>query len=287
MSRPMFGLNVSGSAAPGADPVSDARTAERLGFDFVSISDHPGSPHPCFETWTLLTWIAASTSRITVMPRVLGVPFRAPALVAKSAESLSRLAAGRLVLGLGAGYDDQEFARLGLPVRTTGQKISGLDDAVQIIRGMWQHSDFTYTGSIYHTGGADLEPKPARRIPIWLGTFGPRALKITGRLADGWIPSRGYVPDDQLPVMRQAVLDAAERHGRDPSHITCALNVTVHIVDRPRGLPDPFTGPPARIAEELLHYVELGFRAFNFAISGQHSKEQIERLAADVLAVIT
>jgi len=102
-----FGLNISTSAAPGADPVTDARVAEALGFDFVSASDHPSGRHPTFETWTMLTWICAATDRIAVASRVFSLPFRSPALVAKMAESLDRLSGGRLILGLGAGAADR------------------------------------------------------------------------------------------------------------------------------------------------------------------------------------
>src|SRR5439155_27087875 len=76
----LFGLNVSTSAAPGADPVAAARAAEALGFDFVSASDHPAGTQPPYETWTMLAWIAAGTSTIRVATRVLGVPFRSPAM---------------------------------------------------------------------------------------------------------------------------------------------------------------------------------------------------------------
>src|SRR5437763_16721987 len=129
MSGLVFGLNVSTSAAPGADPVADARRAEQLGFDFVSASDHPFAGHPTFEAWTMLTWIAASTSRIGVATRVLGVPFRRPAMVAKMAETLDRLSGGRLILGLGAGGSDAELAPIGVPVPSPSEKIAAMAEA--------------------------------------------------------------------------------------------------------------------------------------------------------------
>jgi alkanesulfonate monooxygenase SsuD/methylene tetrahydromethanopterin reductase-like flavin-dependent oxidoreductase (luciferase family) len=279
----LIGVNVSTSAAPGADPVADARTAETLGFDFVSSADHPGSAGPSYENWTLLAWIAAATSRVSVMPRVLGVPFRAPALVAKAAESLDRLFGGRLLLGLGAGGDDSEFQALGLPVRTPGEKVRGLEEAVQIIRGLWSEPSLTYQGAIYRTEAARLEPKPAHRIPIWLGTFGQRALEVTGRVADGWIPSRGYVPDEALAVMRARVQAAAERAGRDPASITYALNTRVTIGGRDS---DQFIGSANKIIESVRSYAALGFTAFNFIPAGPDPAAQIEKLAADVLPAL-
>jgi alkanesulfonate monooxygenase SsuD/methylene tetrahydromethanopterin reductase-like flavin-dependent oxidoreductase (luciferase family) len=294
MSHLLFGLGVSTAAGPGDDPAGQARAAERLGFDFVSASDHPGSDYPVFENWTMLTWIAAATSRITVMPRVLGVPLRLPALLAKSAESLSRLSDGRLILGLGAGYDDHELASLGVAESTPGDKLRGLRDAVTIAGGLWrQPGGFSHDGPVYSTRDAHLEPKPAWPIPIWLGTFGPRALELTGQVADGWIPSRGYVPDDQIPVMRQRVLDAAQRAGRDPAQITCALNLSVRLAGTDHRDADQFEGTPARIADGLRHYIGLGFTAFSFSLHPAHPAHpgepagQVERLAHEVLAVIT
>src|SRR5436309_622100 len=111
----IFGLGVPTSAGPGADPVGLAQEAERLGYDFVSAADHPCGRDPSYETATMLTWIAARTSRIKIASRVLGVPFRRPAMVAKLAASLDLLSGGRFVLGLGAGYSDEEIAAVGSP----------------------------------------------------------------------------------------------------------------------------------------------------------------------------
>ena len=188
MSGLLLGLNIPTSAAPGADPVALARQAEALGFDFVSASDHLHGGQPTHETWTMLAWIAAATTRIRVATRVLAVPYRHPPVLAKMAETFDRLSGGRLILGLGGGASNQEFHAFGLGARSPRDKIDGLEEAIQVIRGVWAQPRFSFDGRLYHTDGADVEPKPERHIPIWLGTFGPRALALTGRLADGWIP---------------------------------------------------------------------------------------------------
>jgi alkanesulfonate monooxygenase SsuD/methylene tetrahydromethanopterin reductase-like flavin-dependent oxidoreductase (luciferase family) len=282
----LFGVNVATSAAPGADPVAAALAAERLGFDFVSASDHPAGSPPTYELWTMLAWIAASTSRITVASRVLAVPLRPPAMVAKMAESLDRLSGGRLILGLGGGHADAEFRAFGLPVPTPRQKIDGLDEAIQVIRGLWAEPSFSYAGRIYHTQAADLEPKPARRIPIWLGTFGDRALAVTGRLADGWIPSLGFAPRDRLAAMRERVLTAAGQAGRQPEDITCALNVTVRIDQSAQAQPDVVTGSAEQVADELAGFLALGFTAFNLMPAGPDPDEQLHRLATEVIPAV-
>lgn len=278
----LFGLDVTTSAEPGADPVAAARRAEELGFDFVSANDHPEGTRPSFELWTMLTWIAARTTRVKIATRVLGVPYRAPAVVAKMAESLDRLSGGRLILGLGGGASDDEFRAFGLSVPSPRDKVEGLEDAVRVLRGLWSESSFTYDGRVFHTDAATIEPKPARDIPIWLGTFGPRALAVTGRVADGWIPSLELAPPEQAVRMRDAIFAAARAAGRDPESITCAYNLEVRVGETdPR--PHVVSGSDAQVAERLSSLAALGFSAFNFQPVGPAPQEQAERLARGVL----
>jgi alkanesulfonate monooxygenase SsuD/methylene tetrahydromethanopterin reductase-like flavin-dependent oxidoreductase (luciferase family) len=139
----LFGLNVSTEARAGTDPAAAASKAEELGFDFVSASDHLHGGRPTYEPWTMLSWIAAATSRIRVATRVLAVPYRPPAVLAKMAETLDRLSGGRLILGLGGGAVDQEFRAFGLGVRSPRDKVDGLAEAIRILRGVWSQPRFT------------------------------------------------------------------------------------------------------------------------------------------------
>jgi alkanesulfonate monooxygenase SsuD/methylene tetrahydromethanopterin reductase-like flavin-dependent oxidoreductase (luciferase family) len=261
----IFGLDVSTSSQ--GDPVAAALTAERLGFDFVSASDHPVGGHPTYETVTMLTWIAARTSRIAVATRVLGAPFRRPAMVAKTAESLDRLSGGRLILGLGGGHSDDELVALGGTPRTPRQKVDGLADAVRVIRGAW-------------AGEPELTPRPERPIPIWLGTFGPRALAVTGRLADGWIPSLGHAPPESIPAMRATILAAAEEAGRAPDAVRCVYNVGVHVDEHAAERADVVTGSVARIVDRLRYFGTLGFTGFNLQPT---DPAQLRLIAEEVL----
>jgi alkanesulfonate monooxygenase SsuD/methylene tetrahydromethanopterin reductase-like flavin-dependent oxidoreductase (luciferase family) len=282
----LFGINVSTSAAPEADPVADARQAEELGFDFVSASDHPCGSHPSRETWTMLTWIAASTRRIKVTTRVMGVPFRPPVLIAKMAETLDRLSSGRLILGLGAGGSENEVRCLGLRERSPRQRIDGLEDASRIIRGVWHEQPYTYHGSQYQANAAELEPKPSHRIPLWLGTFGPHALAVTGRVADGWIPTLGYAPEHRLASMRDRVRAAAYDVGRDPDEIKCILNVQIYVG---KNVADPNTvsGPADEVADRLARFVDLGFSGLNFLPVGPSPRAQAERIGTEVLPLLS
>lgn len=286
MSAVTFGLSISPSALPDADPVASARMAEDLGFDFVSASDHPCGTGPTYETWTMLSWVAAATSRIRVATRVLGMPYRNPAMVAKMAETFSRLSGGRLILGLGGGYSDEEFRAFGLGDFSPRDKVDGLAEAVSITRGLWSQPAFSFPGRLHRTDSADLEPKPAHPIPIWLGTFGDRALRVTGQLADGWIPSYGNRPLDQYQAMRQRMLTAAREAGRDPAGITCALHMQTHVGECVTGDPSLVAGPPAAVTEHLLAFTGIGFTSFSFTLTGPGTPEQAERLAHEVIPAV-
>jgi probable F420-dependent oxidoreductase len=282
----LFGVSINQSAALGADPVGEARRAEELGFDFVSVTDHLHGTRPTYETWTLLTWIAASTSRIGLATDVLGLPYRAPSVMAKMAESLDRLSSGRLTLGLGAGGSDQEFLGFGVPLRSPSQKIEALEEAIELMRGMWTTPSFSFQGKHFRTEVAELEPKPDRRIPIWLGTYGNRALDLTGRVADGWIPSYPYAPPDVAGSRMDRVKRAAERAGRDPGELTYAYNVGVRVDEQATPRPGRMvSGGPDQVAEALSGFVRIGFTAFNLWPVGDVA-EQHERLAREVVPAV-
>jgi len=279
-----FGLDISTSAAADADPVADARAAEDLGFDFVSASDHPSGTHPTYETWTMLTWIAAATSRVQVATRVLGVPYRSPAMVAKMAESLDRLSGGRLILGLGGGASDEEFRSYGLAVRPPREKVDALAEAVRVIRGLWTQPRLTFEGTHYRTDDAPLEPKPTRPIPIWLGTFGRRSLAITGELADGWIPSLDHAGGpDRIADLHRQVADAARAAGRNPADLTYACNLTVRVTDDGDSTQADIAGSIDAVAKQLADLAAIGFDAFNLMPVGDGRTRQVDLLATGVV----
>ena len=284
MSKILFGLNVPTGAEKGHDPLGLATRADALGFDFVSSNDHPCGTNPNFETWTLLTWIAASTQRVRIATRVLGVPYRPPAIVAKMAETLDRLSGGRLILGLGGGYSDEEFRAFGLDVPSPRAKVEGLEDAINITKGLWSENSFTYEGKHYRTENADIAPKPDHRIPIWVGTYGKRALRLTGRLADGWIPSLSEdAAPERIPEMIDAIDRGAEAAARDSTAIQRVYNLTVDL-NAPRGK-DPYlvSGTSEEVVDQLAHFVSLGFDAFNFGVVGDAIDDQLDQLSQNVV----
>jgi alkanesulfonate monooxygenase SsuD/methylene tetrahydromethanopterin reductase-like flavin-dependent oxidoreductase (luciferase family) len=283
----LIGLNVPPTIAD--DPVRLALDAERLGFDFVSANDHLHGPAPRHETWTLLAWIAAVTSRLLVASRVLAVPYRNPAVLAKMAETLDRLSGGRLVLGLGAGAAEAEFAAFGIPTAPLGSRLTGLEEAIAIARGLWADSPFSFEGAHHSTRAAVVEPKPGRPIPIWIGTHGPRGLELVGRAGDGWIASIELAPPDVVPGMVERIARAAEAADRELGRIQRVYNVTVSLdphqvadADHPYLL----AGTAGAVAEQLAEFASLGFNALNLIVAGRDLPGQVEQLGEEVLPAI-
>jgi alkanesulfonate monooxygenase SsuD/methylene tetrahydromethanopterin reductase-like flavin-dependent oxidoreductase (luciferase family) len=283
--RPLeIGYNVSTSAADGADPLEDAGEVEEMGFDFVSLSDHLHGDHPTFETWTLLTWIAAGTSRVRVLTNVLGLPYRPAPVVAKMAESLDRLTGGRLVLGLGAGGADAEFTAFGLDPGAAGAKVAALDEAITATRALWERPGVELEGEHVRLRKATITPRAARPIPIWVGAYGPRMLDLVGRAADGWLPSMPFAPPERMPSLRDRVRRAAEAAGRDPDAITYAYNVGVHVGRRQEDRP-LVSGSALEVAFRLRSLVdELGLDAVNLWPSGDEQRQR--EALAEVLSAL-
>jgi alkanesulfonate monooxygenase SsuD/methylene tetrahydromethanopterin reductase-like flavin-dependent oxidoreductase (luciferase family) len=166
-------------------------------------------------------------------------------------------------------------------VPTPRQKVDGLEDAVHIVRRLWTEPAASYAGPMHRIESADIEPKPAHRIPIWLGTFGQRALALTGRVADGWIPTLGPAPADRLPAMRERVLTAASDAGRDRADITCALNLRIRLGGDTDA--DMAAGPPAAVTHRLKDFIAMGFTSFNLQPT---DRSQLEQIAAEVLPAL-
>ena len=303
MNSLLVGVGISDRAAPGDDPVADAVAAEALGYDFVSAFDHPVADaataeavgygvvpsaghsvrtYPTYEAQTLLTWIAARTTRIGIVPRVLGVPFRRPALVAKAAESLQRLSRGRLILGLGAGYRDQEVRAVGGPDLTSRAKLDGLEDAIAITRASWAQPVVSYHGAVYSVGDLALEPKPAEPIPIWLGALGPRGLALTGRLADGWIPFLRFAGPDRIPELLDRIRAASVAAGRPEDAVRAVYSVPVRIDPSARTNVGVIAGSTADVIEQLHGLTELGFTGFDL----MPTREQMRVVAEEVVPAL-
>jgi alkanesulfonate monooxygenase SsuD/methylene tetrahydromethanopterin reductase-like flavin-dependent oxidoreductase (luciferase family) len=224
--RPLeFGYFLEPSAADPAGLLEVARTADRLGLDLLGVQDHPYQP-TFVDTWTLLSAIGVSTERIRIFPDVASLPLRPPAVMAKSAASLDLLTAGRFELGLGAGAFWDPITAMGGPRRTPGEAVAALNEAIDVIRLWWSgQRSVRYDGAHYSLTGSHPGPQPAHDIGIWLGAYGPKMLDLVGTKAEGWLPSMGYLPPEELAAANSRIDRAAEGAGRDPSTINRIYNL--------------------------------------------------------------
>ena len=254
---------------PNADAplLAIAQEAERLGLDYVAVQDHPYQRR-FVDTWTLLSMIAAATSRVGLFPDVANLPLRLPAVLAKGAASIDLLSGGRFELGLGAGGFWDAIVAYGGERRAPGEALVALEEGIEVIRKVWSgERNLRFEGQHYHLRGAHSGPVPERPIGIWLGVNGPRALQLTGRAADGWAPS--YRADlKQLAEMADRLDEAAAGAGRDPAEIRRILNVNGEITDSASS--GSLRGPVDQWADELTELaVAYGFDTFIFWGEGE------------------
>jgi alkanesulfonate monooxygenase SsuD/methylene tetrahydromethanopterin reductase-like flavin-dependent oxidoreductase (luciferase family) len=274
-----FGWSLVPDAADPRALVEQARLAERAGIDLVGIQDHPYQRR-YLDTFTLLAALATATDRVGLFPDVANLPLRHPAMLAKAAASLDLLSGGRFDLGLGAGAFWDAVAAMGGPRRTPGQAVEALEEAIGLLRRLWgDERSVRFQGSHYQVAGVRPGPAPAHPIGIWVGGYGPRMLALTGRLADGWVPSAAYLPPERLAAAQARIDEAAAGAGRDPAAIRRLYNVSGRIGPGGGGFLD---GPADRWVEQLLPLVtETGMDTFVLGPSESPAR-QLELFAAEV-----
>jgi alkanesulfonate monooxygenase SsuD/methylene tetrahydromethanopterin reductase-like flavin-dependent oxidoreductase (luciferase family) len=261
-----------------ADPLlATAQEVERLGLDYVAVQDHPYQRR-FVDTWTLLSMIATVTSRVGLFPDVANLPLRPPAMMAKAAATIDLLSGGRFELGLGAGGFWEAIEAYGGPRRTPGEALGALAEAVEVIRLVWSgERNLRFDGQHYRLKGAHSGPVPAHPIGIWLGVYGPRALRLAGETADGWVPSfRGDLK--KIGDMTARLDDAAVEAGRDPASIRRVLNVNGEITDGASS--GVLRGPVDQWVDELTDLaITHGFDTFILWAEGEG---QLARFAEQV-----
>jgi alkanesulfonate monooxygenase SsuD/methylene tetrahydromethanopterin reductase-like flavin-dependent oxidoreductase (luciferase family) len=224
-----FGVFLTPDASQPSRLLDPSGLADELGFDLIGVQDHPYQRR-FLDTWTLLTAIAMRTRSVQVFPDVANLPLRPPAVLAKSAASLDLLSGGRLELGLGAGGFWEAIKAIGGPVRTPGESVAALEEAIQVIRLMWSgERNVRFDGKFYQLAGVQTGPKPLHPIGIWLGAYKPRMLSLVGRAADGWLPSFGRVQPPDLLEGNRRIDEAAAAAGRDPHTIRRLLNAGADV----------------------------------------------------------
>jgi alkanesulfonate monooxygenase SsuD/methylene tetrahydromethanopterin reductase-like flavin-dependent oxidoreductase (luciferase family) len=266
------GLFVVPSAENPELTLRQAVLADQVGLKYLAVQDHPYQRR-YFDTWTLLSFIAGRTQSIRLVTDVINLPLRLPTLLAKSAASLDVLSAGRVEIGIGAGGFWDAIKAMGGPQRTPKESVDALIEAIAIVRDFWAAEGGIHRrGEHYTVEGAKGGPRPAHDIGLWIGAYGPRMLRLTGRLGDGWLPSLGghYLTPDDVPPMQTAIYEAARAAGREPSAIKRVVNVMALERD------------PASWADELRGIAALGFQTLLVGVPTDTPLDFIRRLGEDV-----
>jgi alkanesulfonate monooxygenase SsuD/methylene tetrahydromethanopterin reductase-like flavin-dependent oxidoreductase (luciferase family) len=278
--EPSFGLFLVPNAADYPDLLQQVAAVERGGLELVGIQDHPYQRR-YVDTFALIGDLLARAERLCIFPDVANLPLRPPATLAKLAASLDVMSGGRFELGLGAGAFWDGVAAMGGPRRAPGESVEALEEAIEIIRRFWSgERSISYEGKHYRVTGLHPGPPPAHEIGIWIGAYKPRMLDLTGRLADGWVPSYGGAPPEAIPEMAKRIEEGAARADRDPRAIRRLYNVKGTIADGP--VRERLNGPPDHWIETLTGFaLELGFDSFLFWPQ-DNVLGQIERFAQEV-----
>jgi alkanesulfonate monooxygenase SsuD/methylene tetrahydromethanopterin reductase-like flavin-dependent oxidoreductase (luciferase family) len=258
-----FGL----SLYPSVDQLNEirrlAQAADAAGLDYLAIQDHAYSPE-FLDVWTLITYLAAETERISFFPDVADLQLRPPTILAKAAASLSVLTGGRIVLGVGGGASAGGIAAMGGIGRSGPEMIAFTEEALQIMRTALAGGVVEFRSDQHAIEGYEAGPVPASPVPLWLGSNGPRMLAVTGRSSDGWVsPLSIYVRPEAVPSRQQLIDDAARSAGRDPADVRRIYNVVGQIGPARSG--PALTGDVEAWVTTLTDWsIDLGFDTFVF-----------------------
>jgi len=281
-SRVRFGLNADPNIGGVAIAERITAIADSHGLELVGMQDHPYNDG-FLDTFTLLTWLASKTASVHFVTNVANLPLRPPVMLAKQAATMDVLSGGRFELGLGAGAFWEGIAGMGGPHRAPRTALESLSEAIDILRSFWAGEPFGFRGEHYQAPSVRPAPKPAHGMRIWLGVRGPRAVRLAGAKADGWMVSSPMVTPDLLPELNQILTEGAEETGRDPAAITRLYNVMGLITSENK---DDFNGPVERWVDTLTSlYTESGMNAFIYWPSGDRER-QSRMFAAEVVPAV-
>lgn len=275
---------VAGHAGSGFEPIVIFQAEHILPqalphFDSVWIADHfygfdRDKREGFLEGWTTLTWLAATFPNVMLCHHVLGHGYRNPALTAKMASTLQVLSGGRFMLGIGAGWRDDEYRSYGYDFPSTATRLRQLEEVVQICRLMWTEEHPTFTGRYFSIDDAAATPRPATVPPVCIGSSGEQiGLPLVGRQADLWNGS--YSNDEDWKRKRAIIDDAALAAGRDPGAIENTLTVAGDLPDN--------DAESAAWLDRLGHLRELGASHFVMDFGHPLAVEPALRFAEQVI----
>jgi probable F420-dependent oxidoreductase len=289
-----FSLWPNDSRTP-AEVLEQARVADGTGWYGVWLADHympnTGDTTPArgdtYECWALLPALAAVTERVRIGTLVSPTSVHHPALLAKRASTIDWLSGGRMVLGLGAGWQINEHHAYGIELEPPGKRVSRFEESIQIVRSMLSAESTTFHGAYYDITDAPCDPKPVQSpLPLLVGTHSPRMLRITARHADEW---NTWGTPEQAAVHRTALIETCHEVGRDPATVRTSVNA---LVDLDGSAPPPgraaLFGSAQQLVDQFGQYAELGFDEFilpdwNLGEDSSERADTIARIKTEVL----
>jgi probable F420-dependent oxidoreductase len=283
------------SSQPPAEVLDLARYADEAGWHGVWYADHymPNTGDESFaagdlhECWAMLPAVAAVTSRIRLGSLVAPTSVHHPAVLANRAATIDHISGGRMVLGVGAGWQINEHRAYGIELEPPGARVTRFEEAIQIMRSLLADDRTTFQGSVYSITDAPSDPKPVQSpLPILVGTGSPRMLRATARWADEW----NTWGDPTMAAGRHDRLVAAcEQVGRDPGTLWKSVNALVDLggTPVPAGRPQ-LAGTAAEVVDQLGRHAELGFDEFilpdwNLGDSAAARLDAITRFKSEVV----
>ncbi len=299
-------LPISGRATGPDTLMEAARSAEAQGFDAVWSADRVVTPwtiktsypysenhefivppdRPFLDSFTCLAFLAACTEKIMLGISVLVLPYRHPLYWTRVAASIERLSRGRLIMGVGVGWMEEEFEALGVSFKDRGRMT---DEQLQILSSLWTEEHISYNGQFYRFQDLAFYPKPVQqpRIPIWVGGEGSAAQRRTAKYGDAWFPYYVAITPAELRAGYENTLRLAAEAGRDPAQVklTCCLGIEVTREPVPQD-ESRLRGSPEQLVEALRAYRDIGVEhiALQFIVPRWPDRvEQIERFAQEVM----
>lgn len=265
-----------------------AQAAERVGFDSLWLGDHllydlPAGPRGPWEVWTSLAAIAATTERIVIGPLVASTSFHAPQMLAKQAATVDAISCGRLILGLGAGWNEREYRAFGFPY---DNRVSRFEEAFTIIRTLLHDGEIDFPGRYYDADHCVLHPRPDRQLPLMVGSTSPRMLSITLPHVQSWniwwsIYGNTAAGFERIKAEVDTALAAAGRNGQVEA--TCAVYVQIgagagRLMGHDNDAVEPLRGSPSELADQLREFAAAGASHVQLVVD-PITRDSIESLA--------
>ena len=275
-----------------AELLEEAQAAEANGWHGLWLADHympdTGDTTPARgdvqECWALLPAVAAVTARVRIGTLVSPTSVHHPALLANRAASIDQLSGGRLVLGLGAGWQINEHHAYGIELEPPGKRVSRFEEAITIVRSLLAEESTTFHGEFYDFTDAPCDPKPVQSpLPLLVGTKGPRMLRITARHASEW--NTWLAPD--LADRCRALAAACEQTGRDRATVWTSVNAIVDLDGDGPSSGRTLAGSPEQLIDQLGQFTELGFDEFilpdwNLGATVAERADKLARIRSEV-----